>query len=358
MGSCQGRNRCPSNPTRGCGIDPNHSGELYLRQALGAFVTGNDICRPPSDMNWPWLEKFALKQGIFSILMRQMPPSVLPEASFRRWQHAGIQVAMHNSRALAATRQIINILDKATIPVAGMRGIVLSHLIYPDAMLRPLADVDLLIPADARDAFERLVEKNTFGSVKHLRSQFVFGLKQTKFEVHWSLLTPKRYRLAADFNTWPVRRRHIETPLGQLACLCPDHELLGLICHWMVHHELRGLLPAIDIARFIHCQALDWAYLRRWCARFHLTRLVTFTLAYIDALFDMRLAEKLTDVGQHLPPQADRVFAAYMAQTWERNYAMAGLRRKKNLFYIAESTSTKFRQALRMLDLYDFIASI
>jgi hypothetical protein len=353
MDSCQTRRRRTTNATQTCEIDPTQPGELYLRQILNGFITGNETDQPPSSMNWPWLEKFVLKQGIFAILVRQLSPSVLPAATFRRWQHAGIEVAMHNSRALAATRQIMNLLDKAAIPVVGMRGIVLAHLIYPDAMLRPMADVDLLIPAAARDAFQQLVEKNTFGPVKHLRSQFVFGLQQTKFEVHWSLLTPRRYRRAADFDAWTAHRRYIETPLGQLACLCPEHELLGLICHWAVHHELAGLVPAIDIARFVHCQNLDWDYLRMWCTTYNLTRLVTFTLAYIDALFDMRLAENMTSEAHLLPRQADLVFAAYMAKTWERDNAMAALRRKKNLFFIAESASKKFKQALRMLDPYD-----
>jgi hypothetical protein len=325
----------------------------YLRQVLGAFVTGQDVAPPPPEINWSWLETFALRQGLFAILMRQLPPATIPEPIFHRWQHAGIQVAMQNTRALAATHQVLARLEKAAISAAGMRGIVLAHLIYPDAMLRPMADVDLLIPIAARDAFEHLIAENAFGPVKYLRSQYVFGLNQTKFEVHWSLLTPKRYRSAADFETWVSHRRGIETPLGQLWCLCPEHELLGLICHWAVHHDLAGVLPAIDIARFIQSQPLDWAYIRRWCASHHLTRLVTFTLNYIDTLLNTRLAHHLPNASQYLPPHTDRVFAAYMARMWAQDTAIAAWRRRKNLFFLAESATTKLRQAIRMLDLYD-----
>lgn len=329
--------------------------QRFLRQTLHDFITNTRARALPRRINWRWLEKFGLQQGFFAILRHQLPPGMLPQKTAQCWQQASIAVWMQNQRALQATCMVVKRLEAQRISVVALRGMVLAHTVYPDPMLRPMADVDLLIPSRASQDFTELIRAGVFGPVRSLRSQFVFGVKETKFEVHWSFLTPKRYRNAADFDGWPMDRRLCQTHWGRLPCLSPEKELLGLVLHWCLHHELEGFLRAIDIALFIGKHTLNWDYIQDWCARNALTRVFCFTIAYIDFLFALNLSGNLRSPKEHLPKSSPILFSAYLAHSLGQDCVTAILRRKKNLLFLSESPGTKLRQLLRYFDLYDYI---
>jgi hypothetical protein len=251
---------------------------------------------------------------------------------------------------LKSTAKLFSIFEAERIPAVALRGITLAEWIYPEPSLRPMKDVDILLQSAARHSFVDQLKKYGLLPVKKLRSQFVYCIDNTVFEIHWSFLTPKRYRNAANFNQWFISRRSINTAEGQIYCLKPEDELLELICHVFIHHELDRFLQIIDIAILVTNTRLDWDYLRLWCKDASMTRLFCFTMAYVDYIFDLNLQKKLARFGLCLSPKIYKVFDAYASYLFDEDSLSHFIRRKKNILFVAEQPKIKIKQLARFLN--------
>jgi hypothetical protein len=71
-----------------------------------------------------------------------IPPTVKQELRSRSMHHlAANQVRMR------VLRDILSAYDTARIPALVLKGAALSHIVYPDISLRPMSDLDILVPA-------------------------------------------------------------------------------------------------------------------------------------------------------------------------------------------------------------------
>src|ERR1700739_667047 len=53
---------------------------------------------------------------------------------------------------------ILRALQESRIPVLALKGIVLAHSVYPDLSLRPMSDLDLLVPPGRREEAVRILQ--------------------------------------------------------------------------------------------------------------------------------------------------------------------------------------------------------
>ena len=319
----------------------------FICSTLASFMTKSTPPPVPSGLDWRRVEQIAGRNSVMPVLLSILDHSQLPEEIVHRWQSLTIGVELFYQRAKRAAIRLCGILEEEGVAAAVLRGMALTQSVYPDPALRPMVDVDVLVPALARQVVPQIMEKRGLDLKRTLRSQFVCLIEGVVFEIHWSLLTPKRYRNIVDAAAWLESRRLVPTGDGPLPCLSPENELLELVCHSFIHHEVKNLLQLLDIGLVADRDGLDWDYVVSWCRDASVTRLFFFTIGLADHLFHSGLRERLHAIGIVMPPLNDGMAAAYRSHLFGADSRWQLVRRKAHLLHVAEGPLVPLRQAVR-----------
>lgn len=322
----------------------------FVLDVLTAFVKDqSEKLGIPKDLDWEWTAPLVSSHDLGPLFKLTLPDQSLPESVLRQWLREEQITFVRNTRALSAALTLSEILDMASINSAVIRGLPLAHRVYPSLTVRPMDDVDVLISPKDRQSLEAVLEKNGYQPAKRLRSQLVYHIYGTVFEIHWSLITPKRYRKSVSSEMLLEDRKTLELSEGKIYHLSEFNELIGLVAHLFVHHELDGFIQLLDIALLARKSSTNWNRLSEWCQKNRLSRMYLFTLSFANKMFDLGLDSQLELFNQSLPLDTDRVFQAYTDKLFRNDRLNHYWRRQRNLFFVAESNSIKFRQALRMI---------
>ena len=319
----------------------------FIIETLRCFIRKRcETVTIPKNLNWSRVEFVVTLYNLESIFYYVLMEEQIPESLSARWNQARMTILFKNAHALNESIKILRILGK-TIPLVCLRGITLANCYYPNPSLRPMADVDLLIRPEDREAIADLMEIHGFRPAKLLRSQLVYHINDTIFEIHWSFLTPKRFKAAIDSETFLGSRQAVDLKEGRIYRLSGENELLGLVTHSFLHHELHSLIQLVDIALFMVRPDIDWKYIVGWCRQARLINMFLFTFTFINNIFDLGLGKKLEFFGQTLPHRVSKTFEAHMKRFFGGDNLFFHMRRKRNLFFVAESPFAKLRQAIR-----------
>ena len=180
---------------------------------------------------------------------------------------------------LDGLEEILNAVPRElAAKVIWLKGISLSQRVYPEAHLRMMGDIDLLVPSALQGELENVLhglgyvqrspQQPEFYTRHHHSMPFVHGRKQLVVEVHTGLFPPADllgssklfkpesllHRCVADeFRGFRINRLDDETELAYLAT------------HWINERGCFGtaLIPMLDIAQLIRRQsaAFDWDWL-------------------------------------------------------------------------------------------------
>lgn len=191
-------------------------------------------------------------------------------------------------RALVMRRELMlvhRLLAGAGIPCMALKGAYLAFHAYPQLGLRPLRDLDILVPqADALRAFEVLLAGGLVRLPKcqgtpeavckvgcHL-PPLVTTPGQVTVEVHARLYVPGRLGTdMADPSEEPAfwhRRLLAQVGEDALSFPAPEDLLLHLIVHAAYHHQFsNGPLILSDIAYLLRDGPIDWPLFWRLAER-------------------------------------------------------------------------------------------
>ncbi len=193
---------------------------------------------------------------------------------------------------------------KAGIPVVGLKGLPLATFYYADLGVRPMADIDILVPRSlARQAVEFLLAqgyRSVWGDLEHMITKGPGGefVKEgtSVVDLHWSVLHDCRAPWS-DEGFWAGQRtRTFEgVPLSMLR---PEDQILHLCAHgmrWCVVPPLRWLA---DVAVLVRAEGhrIDVNYLVEAAERRGMVNPVRQTFVWLDRHLDfgpgnvMRLA--------------------------------------------------------------------
>ena len=330
--------------------------QQFIINVLRCFI--NNRCERlaiPKNLNWSRVEFVVTLYNLESIFHYVLREEQVPESLITQWNKVRMTTLYKNARSLNESIKIFKILSDKAIPVVCFRGLTMANCCYPDPGLRPMEDVDLLIRSKDRDGAADLMEIHGFRPAKLLRSQLVYHINDTIFEIHWSFLTPKRFKSAVDSERFLGSRKAVDLKEGRIYRLSDEHELIGLVAHSFSHHELYSLIQLVDIALFMVRYDIDWEYIVSWCIQARLTNMFFFTFNFINHIFDLRLGKKLECFEQTLPHRAKKAFDAYMERFFGKDNLIYYIRRKKNLLFVAESPFAKLKQAIRFFNRNEFL---
>ncbi|HEY3265395.1 MAG TPA: nucleotidyltransferase family protein [Armatimonadota bacterium] len=185
-----------------------------------------------------------------------LPPDVAKRLSAYYVQNKARAIVLLTEAARA-----MQALEAQGIPCIPLKGAALAEDLYGDPALRPMTDVDLLVPHAAVPAARKVMLSFGYdeeegdlreGFEEEFRSELSFFRTKpipARVEIHWGLLNfggQERWTEAAI-------ERSVMTPRGRR--LTDEDTLLYLAAHAAYHHQNDRLLWEFDIALLIQARA-------------------------------------------------------------------------------------------------------
>ena len=211
--------------------------------------------------------------------------SRLPQDAVDPWLRSSLKrrsqrfAAAVLSQALALG-EILDALNRSSIPIIVMRGVRTLEGTYGDASLRPFEDHDLLVrPEDreaARSALVRLgYAEEAWGLFR--RGGVIVDLHVDPLGAHRRPSRQALFPLRADWLFARAVPGHVAGSPSLL--LEPEDELLLLALH-LVKHSFDRLVRVADVAHFVYGKraSLDWGLLFRRAEACGATRILGWAL--------------------------------------------------------------------------------
>lgn len=330
--------------------------ERFVLDAAGAFVRGGraEDVEAPAGLDGNRVAQIVHINNIGPVVHYLFRERGFPLPGMDAWGQVRMRVLFANVQKLRLAVRIFGILDRAGIRSVGLRGVTLANLYYPEAALRPMKDLDILVDADAGPGILAAMAAAGYETTNRLRSQLVYVIDGVEIEIHLSLLTAKRYRAAFDSRLMLDARVRVETAEGIVYRLPVEQELIELVAHAFVHHELQGFTRIMDIALVMARPGIDWEAIGRWCRDARLSNMYLFTLSLADALFETGNDAFRRHISAKLPFGADRLFASYGKLYFGGDNVLHYFCRKRNMFYVAERPGVKLNQFWRLFSASHF----
>jgi hypothetical protein len=229
---------------------------------------------------------------------------------------------MQNQKILGELEVIARQFKDADIPTVVLKGICYVLTIYPDAGLRPMGDLDLMVPRENLNEAIRIVKKLGYeeklpeaspGLEALLNHEICLqktGERSITLEIHHSLVADRSFVFSVPVD-WFWQQTEImntvnQTRFGGLYMLSPEAQILYAASHAMLQHggSVVPLRWYYDLDQLIRSydQRIDWNLLFSQAQFFEwgsaLVAALQQTYLYFDTPIpeNMRIAlEKLTD---------------------------------------------------------------
>ncbi|HNR39427.1 MAG TPA: nucleotidyltransferase family protein [Acidobacteriota bacterium] len=236
---------------------------------------------------WAGVAEQAEAQGMAPLLLhllRQAGGAPPPRVE-RVLQGLALQHRAANAARFGALREALDSLAGAGIPVLMLKGAALAHLVYPEPGLRPMGDLDLLVPPDVlAPALETLrglgyrdlpPNPGALWQAEHRHSppvRRIAGGTPVVIELHMDLFAQSGERSPDTGNVW-ADPRPVPLPGGaDVRTLGHEAMLLHLCWHLVNIRHLADqvirprLIWIADIVSYAegYAEDIDWAAL---CAR-------------------------------------------------------------------------------------------
>ncbi|MFZ0548968.1 MAG: nucleotidyltransferase family protein [Candidatus Promineifilaceae bacterium] len=173
--------------------------ESLLLQCLRSLVQGVPFTKTVENVNWEAAYKLANKHNLVPFLEMALPNSSVPEKIAALITKESRRRKMRAAVMIQDFKTIHQALVENGIRVMPIKGIALTHTIYPIVSLRYFDDIDLLVPAqDAPQAEETLKQ---IGYIIHPRAPkpdwhhlppYIHHQHNTMIEIHTDLIRRTR----------------------------------------------------------------------------------------------------------------------------------------------------------------------
>lgn len=246
----------------------------FLRYTGGPAAAARVRGLPPQA--WDEIIALARRHGVSPLLQRALRKgdalADVPERVRTHFEEERRATALDNLRNYGEFQRIARALRERGIPVIALKGLQLAELVYRDISLRPMGDLDILVPlAQVEPAVATLLTLE-YESENSLPGGYDVALTHRRLgilvEVHWALAQPTEPYIPRIEDIW---RLAVPVRLGDADAhvMAPEFLLLHVCVHLAYHHlfafDLRALCDIAEIVRAY--PALDWAVVIDQCRR-------------------------------------------------------------------------------------------
>lgn len=321
-------------------MPPEQVGKL---QDLARLISGQMAPHTIAPDDWPELIRLAERHELGPLLLWTVERDQFDTANEPQWQELVWARRLASVRFAVATRaveQTQEAFSAAGIPCIWLKGFVLASSVYPGPELRPMIDVDVLVPYAARERAAGILlalgyqrsEIALFEDNPELKFHYSFWVNSSgivTFELHFHLLDAKGDILSLAHLDWFWQQTETRGMAGfSFGCLKPEAHLLYLCAHAILQHgeaDLR-LRRYFDLHLLItHTPDFDWRLLVDQAAALRWTYAVERALVLTQHYFTSPLPPGLVSALQQRRTGDERLrrFADPQLQDnrWERTVA-------------------------------------
>lgn len=256
---------------------------------------------------------------LYQIAQQQPGLQTLVAPLLPRWQQA---LHLNTVRNLLLQTELLDVLSKfanAGIAVITLKGWAQIARLYPNAGVRPTADIDLLIArdqlepavavlqaagytfADGRADLSGLAYKNEIALVKE-------GVPGTpKIELHWHLFDTPYWQAQIDIDWMWQTQTPVQLAGQTLAVLSPDATFLYECSHMLLHHTGKELKWLTDLGLLVQKCSLDWPLILKQATQFSLMLPLQKTCSILQDAWQVPIpATVRTALDAYQPSRAER----------------------------------------------------
>jgi len=234
-------------------------------------------------IDWDFVIATSARHGIAQLLHRHLAWLGGSDAASRLallvLRNTVEQTRARNEELYADLGAGLAALGEAHIPVIVLKGAVLAELVYGDIGLRPMADVDILLPRPelerARAVLRSLNPRNPIDTQWHVSDK---GHVWTEIPVQ---------------SIWDTARDATIRGSDTLI-MSPEHQLLHLCLHGDFFVQLRWLIDVAEVIR-VHGAALDWDVFAERAVAWRVHDQVYFKLLSVRQVLGVELPPGLLD---------------------------------------------------------------
>ncbi len=227
-----------------------------------------------------------------------------------------VATRLNNVQILQELEKLTTLFEQAGIPVVALKGICFALTIYPDIGMRPMGDLDLLVPVSRlKDAVEiahysgyvKAMPEATPGLDELLNHAACLTKTRSPFttlEIHHTLVGEESFRHAVPVDWfWTQTETMVSNAksweAAQVLMLTPTAQLLYACAHAMLQHGGRNasLRWMYDLDRLVrvYAERLDWELLLTQARRFEWGSAVSAALSQIASIFHTPVPPSIVD---------------------------------------------------------------
>ncbi len=199
----------------------------------------------------------------------------------------------HRHIQLAA--EIVQMFEQAGMPTLLLKGIALASRHYEKPQLRPMGDVDLMVPAPFAEPARRLLIANGWRSIENPPESALQLLHGLGFEdragrlldLHWHALHESP-RPSADDGFW-ARAEGMEIGGAATRVLAPADQILHVSVHGLRWAKVPAIQWVSDVMAILRSASdrLDWSLLIAEARERRVVMQVRMALDYVRASLDV-----------------------------------------------------------------------
>jgi hypothetical protein len=258
---------------------------------------------------------------IFREVARRGLEKELPRAVLVELRNAYLLALQEAAGQEAEIPQVLTALGRVGIEAIVLKGADVRHRLYDDPAVRPMADLDLLIPRPRLRQAEEILVQMGYLPLPEPRPGFV-----ERFENEMTLrpLPGKCLRVDLHFGELRAFGPVYRLPHSRLAAwaqtldlagleakvLAPEHVLIHLSLHTFQDFTIFGpfAIPLIDLSLALARLPVDWDFFLAESARFRCQGPVYLMLRALTSLPGVAVpAEVLDCLGQYRPSWQERL---------------------------------------------------
>lgn len=288
---------------------PNAEQELLLKAAL---LDGEIAVR-----SWrAWRARVRLDDvdhgsaRLVPLLLDNLQRLGVQDGELQRYQNVARHAWLESLLLARNAAAILQLFSEGSIPTMALKGLALAPLYYGNVRLRPMGDIDILVPvARVREAagllvaagwqslrYERMAQPDYFST--HHSSLFVSG-KGVQCDLHWHVFE-EGCRDGADDDFWSHAQR---MSLGDVktSALCDTDQLFHALVHGGRVNDVAPIRWVADCALVLRHGNIDWNRLIAHARTFAVALRIRKMARYLNAQMELPVPRSALAALQSLP---------------------------------------------------------
>jgi hypothetical protein len=263
------------------------------------------------DLDWAYLFSTATYHGLIPLLHKHLHPIAADLTPIQVRSRLKLQ-------SVANTQNVLHLVGKQLklyrlfrdnrIPLAIIKGSVLSQMAYGELALRQAGDIDVLISRADFHRARQLLESLGYQMsptltdpqlsshlASHCEIQFVRDDWFTIVDLHWAL-APKNFVFKLETDEVMSRLQNVSLAGGEIETLATEDLILYLSMHG-AKHLWRGLEWITSLGELIRAaEAIAWDTVVRRAQDAHATRMLALGLRLVERISDVEIPAEVLEL--------------------------------------------------------------